>query len=86
MSPKMVRKPLRQQLLHRRDVVLDARHDAADLVVVVEAQRELLQVGEHLGAQLEQHLVADAAGVDELDVDEEPAEDHEAEEDEARLR
>ncbi len=55
-----------KQLLHRCDVVLDARHDAADLVVVVEAQGELLKVGEHLYPQLQEDAMADPAGVEQL--------------------
>ena len=41
-----------QQVLQHGDVVLHARHHAADLVAVEEAERELLDVVEHLGAQL----------------------------------
>jgi hypothetical protein len=43
-------------------------------------------VSKHLHAQLAQDFVPDVAGVDHLDIDENPAEDHEAQEDGAGLQ
>ena len=58
------------QVLQRRHVARHARHDAPDLVVVVKAQRELLQVREQIAPQAEQQPLADPAGRRQLKIEE----------------
>ena len=40
------------------DIALQARHDAPDLRAVVEAEREPLQMGEHVGTEMVEHLLS----------------------------
>ena len=62
-----------QELLEREDVVLDPRHNAPHLVLVVEAERQALQVPEHRGAQPVQHPLADLGDHDQVDILRHPA-------------
>ena len=60
MSPTDITERL-EELLHRVDVALQARHQPADLGLVHEAQRHPLQVREHGAAHVEQHVLGHLA-------------------------
>ena len=49
----------RAELLQLGYIALDPRHQLADLSLVEEAQRLLLDMAEHLAAQIEQYPLAD---------------------------
>ena len=72
-----------EQLLQGGHVAGDAGHDPAHLVVVVEAEGELLEVVEHLRAKRKEHSMPDPAGVEELNVLRGPGDQHQGEKDNA---